>query len=323
MSFSRISALVVLTISWTFHSSAQNQVTIGSERDNTLFEDTTGSLSNGAGPNMFAGRNNLGQTRRAVISFDVAAVIPSGATIDSVRLTLFMSQSSSGPENIELYTVTSDWGEGTSNSTGGQGAPATTDDATWVHTFFDAQFWSAVGGDYSAVVSDVREVDSIGFYTWGSTSQMVSDVQSWVDDPAGNHGWILKGNEGANQTAKRFDTKENSMPANRPALTLYWTGPLSVGDEEGPRPARFDLGQSYPNPFNPSATITYTVADREFVEIRIFDIRGREVALLVEGTMDPGTYETTWDASNHAGGVYYYRMQAGGFAATRRMVLVK
>ena len=101
-------------------------------------------------------------------------------------------------------------------------------DATWIHTFADSvppQLWTNVGGDFSMVTRDSVTVSAPGPYTWGSTDSVVADVQSWLDDPAGNFGWIVVGGEGQNQTAKRFDTHENSVAANRPKLTITYTAP--------------------------------------------------------------------------------------------------
>lgn len=198
-------------------------VNIPSSKDNTLYEVAPSLLgqggppSNGAGVSFFAGRNNNPKgpgIRRGVIAFDVAAAIPEGSTINSVELVLNMTQTIAGPETVALHALTQDWGEGTSNATsggGGGGAPATAGDATWLHTFFPGSFWTTPGGDFSATVSGSQTVDDVGLYTWGSTAEMVTDVQGWLDTPAGNFGWILIGNEAVVATSKRFDTKESGV----------------------------------------------------------------------------------------------------------------
>ena len=68
-------------------------------------------------------------------------------------------------------------------------------------------------------------VGDIGDYTWGSTSQMVADVQTWLDSPATNFGWLLRANETRNKTSERFDSKENGTVANRPVLTVTFIPP--------------------------------------------------------------------------------------------------
>jgi hypothetical protein len=306
------------------HGAAQNSVTMNSNMDNTLFEDATGSFSSGAGPNFYAGRNNLGQLRRGVLAFDVAGNVPAGATVDSARLTLRMSMANSGPFDCELRALLADWGEGTSNSSGGQGAPSTTNDATWLHTFYDTQFWSTPGGDISPVVSAVQTVDAVSHYTWGSTPQMVSDVQAWLDNPATNFGWAVIGNETVNQSAKRFDTRENSIAANRPSLTVFFTPPLSISENNSQTPIGFRLEQNYPNPFNPETEIAYFVDSRQPITLVIYDNLGREVTTLVNETREPGRYLASWNAGDLASGVYYCFLRSGeGRVASQTMVLLK
>jgi hypothetical protein len=210
-------------------------VTIEPIKDNTLYETAAGDTSNGAGDVFFAGVNAMGAIRRGVIAFDVAGNVPAGSTINSVELTLNMSMTVAGAEDVALHRLTSDWGEGDSNASfggGGAGAPAEEDDATWLHTFYPDEFWNNNGGDFVSTQSAVITVAFEGSYTWGSTKQMIADVQSWLDQPGGNFGWILIGNESTSVTTKRFDSRENSDPSDRPKLTIDFTPPSSgcVGD---------------------------------------------------------------------------------------------
>ncbi len=204
-----------------------DQVQLTPMKDNTLYQDPDGLWSNGAGQHLFAGRTAQVQNsvRRALLAFDVAGAIPPGATINSVTLRLNMSMTISGPQEMTLHRVVSNWGEGASDAFGneGSGAPAEAGDATWRHTFFDTQFWGGPGGDFVAAPSAMAVVDQFGPYTWGSTSGMVGDVQGWLDNPAANFGWVLIGNEAVSVTAKRFDSRENPVPENRPVLIVDYT----------------------------------------------------------------------------------------------------
>ena len=200
-------------------------ITIGPSKDNTLYEQPDGSLSNGVGQHIFAGHNNGGLARRGVIAFDIAGNVPAGAVINSVALTLNMSRTQSPGEDIQLHRLLTDWGEGASDASAneGGGTAAATGDATWIHTRFDAAEWQTPGGDFSAAASATRQVSGVGQYVWGSTDQMVADVQAWVDDPSTSFGWLLMGNESETRTAKRFDSKETPEEANRPSLTIDFT----------------------------------------------------------------------------------------------------
>ncbi len=219
-------------------SALSDTLTIEAQKDNTLYEDATGSLSNGAGPVVFAGRNvqGVGSIRRGLIAFDVAGSVPAGSTITAVALTLHLSRSQAGAETITLHRVLQDWGEGTSRAggEGGGGAPATTNDATWLHSSFDTVLWTNAGGDFSEIVSASVSVVGEGSYTWGSTTQMVADVQGWLDAPGGSFGWLLRGNETAGRTTKRFDSRESSVEANRPQLTLVFVRPADCNRNDVP-----------------------------------------------------------------------------------------
>lgn len=166
--------------------------------------------------------------RRALLAFNVAASIPANATITTATLTLNLSQAApgSGNQNHTLHRLTADWGEGTSNAgiSGGTGAGSTTNDATWIHTFYPNSFWASNGGDYSGTASATTSVGNPGSYSW-SSAQLVADVQDMLNNPGNNFGWILIGNEINSQTAKKFDTKENSNPSNRPELEVTYTLP--------------------------------------------------------------------------------------------------
>jgi hypothetical protein len=207
-----------------------DEVTVGASKDNTLFEHSSGTLSNGAGPYLFVGRTDFraaGALRRGVIAFDVAGNVPDGSIIDAVTLRLNLSLSApSAAQPINLHRALNDWGEGTSNSGslgGGAGSPSTANDATWKHTFYDTGLWNNLGGDFDPAVSASQIVDALGAYTFGSAPAMVADAQAWLNDPAQNFGWLLTGNEAALGTAQRFDSRENTTAANPPALTVSYT----------------------------------------------------------------------------------------------------
>jgi hypothetical protein len=196
-------------------------------KDNTLFESSSGSLSEGAGTGIFCGVTNMNKKRRALVRFGVASQIPAGATILSAALTLEMNQTANGPLNIDLRRVLADWGEGTSapaTGNGGSGSPATPGDATWQHRFYPSTFWATPGGDFSATASATLSVWQYGQYTW-SSPQLLADVQNWLSNPSTDFGWLLKCPETTIGNAKRFASKEEPWPAARPKLTITYTAP--------------------------------------------------------------------------------------------------
>ncbi len=213
-------------------------VELTSVKDNTLHETDDGSLSNGAGDGVYSGRTDVfadGKIRRALLSFDVAGNIPAGSTVTSVTLTLRLLNAQGEQQTHGLHRVLADWGEGDSIHFGGQGAPSEKGDATWLHTFYPDQFWDTLGGDFTAEPSATQEVAEIlGPITWDSTDQLVADVQSWLDDPAGDFGWVILGNEKELGTAKKFASRQWPEEDIRPHLVIeFEPGNACIGDIDG------------------------------------------------------------------------------------------
>jgi hypothetical protein len=96
---------------------------------------------------------------------------------------------------------------------------------------------------------------------------------------------------------------------------------VSFGKSE--LPGCFSLLQNYPNPFNPATTIEFRIQSSQFVTLKVYDLLGREVAVLVDEQKAPGNYEITFDASRLASGVYMYRLTAGQYVESRKMVLIR
>jgi hypothetical protein len=88
-------------------------------------------------------------------------------------------------------------------------------------------------------------------------------------------------------------------------------------------PAKYELRQNFPNPVNPTTTISFDIPTRSIVSLKIFDMLGREVSTLVYGEMQAGRYTRQWNAANLASGVYFYRLSAGSFVQTKKLLLVK
>ncbi len=88
-------------------------------------------------------------------------------------------------------------------------------------------------------------------------------------------------------------------------------------------PTAFSLGQNYPNPFNPSTDIEYQIPKQAYVTLKVYNLLGQEVATIVDEHKQPGVYHVRWDASRLPSGIYFYKLNAGDFRQTKRMVLVK
>lgn len=219
---------------------AADEVSLFPAADNTLYEDSAGSLSNGAGSHLFTGFTKSGELRRGLLRFDLAGAVPAGSTIEKVRLTMHLSRSVSGGSTASLHRVEASWGEGASAAASpeGAGGDAQVGDATWIHREFDSELWATPGGDFVPEPSASVTAAGSGYYTWDTTERFVADVRDWLADPATNHGWILIGEEGERGSAKRFDSRENPDESRRPRLLVTFTPPAGAAFLRGD--ANFD-----------------------------------------------------------------------------------
>jgi len=88
-------------------------------------------------------------------------------------------------------------------------------------------------------------------------------------------------------------------------------------------PDNFILMQNYPNPFNPATTISFSLPSKSFVSLKVFDALGREVATLVNEELSAGNHSRQWNGENMSSGIYFYRLQAGSFTETKKLILLK
>lgn len=133
--------------------------------------------------------------------------------------------------------------------------------------------------------------------------------------PVGNYSINVTGTDNS-YTPPRVHTR---------TLTLIVNTTVGIGNQ-GEIPNKFGLEQNYPNPFNPSTSISYGIPKQSFVSLKVYDMLGREVASLVNELKEAGNYSVDFNSAtvgNLSSGVFYYRIQAGDFVETRRMVLMK
>ena len=104
---------------------------------------------------------------------------------------------------------------------------------------------------------------------------------------------------------------------------VYQQTTVTDVEDEETIPTVFKLEQNYPNPFNPSTKIKFAVPEKSNVLIKVYDILGSEIATLVNEEMDAGWYRKTFDANNYSSGVYLFRMEAGKFISTKKMILLR
>ena len=97
----------------------------------------------------------------------------------------------------------------------------------------------------------------------------------------------------------------------------------SIGEEIAAVPLAYRLEQNHPNPFNPSTTIPFSIAQQEHVSIEIYDMLGKKVTTLIAGKREAGNHQVDWNATGQASGVYFYKLTAGDFSQTRKLILLR
>ena len=221
-------------------------VDLGAVQDTSIFANKTGN-SDGGGAGLFSGTDSASNIKRALIEFNFNS-IPAGATITNVQLTLTLGMAAGGgttsTATIGLFDVLDSWGEGTTgnptqNSAGisgsGNGFTANAGDATWNSRFSGSTAWTAAGGDHSGTASASLSLNNSvtgATFTW-SSSQMVSDVQGWLNSPSSNDGWeLINANETSASTFFAFYSREwgtftaaGGNAAQEPVLQVTYAAP--------------------------------------------------------------------------------------------------
>jgi hypothetical protein len=207
--------------------------------DATIFADQGGAttydaVADGSGPNLWTSVIAAGVIRRSLLRFDTSAV-PPGAQVVQVQVEAFAIRLRAA-QTLSLHRLLAAWGEGPSNGgDAGVGAPAQPGDSTWSHRFWPGQLWGQRGGDFVATPS--AAIQAAGWpapLVWTSTPQLLADVQAWVDQPAGNHGWIMIGDDTGEQNAGRLASRNSSDVGSRPKLRVSWLAPSA--DAQVPLP---------------------------------------------------------------------------------------
>jgi len=233
------------------------------------------------------------------------------------------------------------WGESILTSFQGLGSEAC--DAEFCNGG-GAGFIIGVQGDKRSAPTILRKSMSDTAWREVSTSNLrdgtllgVSAPSAYVIYVCGSNGMIYKSSNGGDtwldqtvQTGRNvnaifFYDEKHGFAVGDSGLILYTSngGLTGVGDRGGFHPMNFVLEQNYPNPFNSSTTISFGLPLRSFVSLKIFDLIGREVVTLVSETLPAGNHLRQWNALNMPSGVYFYRLQAGSFTETSKLVLLR
>jgi hypothetical protein len=164
---------------------------------------------------------------------------------------------------------------------------------------------------------------------WTTELVFASGVAQYVEY---KFGAVFNGVDTLNGGASYLDNEagfalNHSLLLNGASMTVYNTfGDQVTSVQRIPSsdlPTRFNLAQNYPNPFNPATTISYAIPANNFVTLRVYNILGQEVATLVNEKQAAGQYKVSFDASRLSSGMYLYRLDAGKYSFTKKMLLLK
>jgi gluconolactonase len=186
------------------------------------------------------------------------------------------------------------------------------------------------------VLNDSTIANKRVFYTIpqaGYADGMKTDPEGNVYCTGPGGVWVVSPSGTYLGTIATPETPTNCAWGESDRKTLYITAGTSLyrirlnpatGVKEGARPGElYGLGANFPNPFNPTTSIQFTLRDRQSTTLKIYDLLGRAVATLINEMKDPGRYTVMWDASGYSSGVYLYRMEAGAYVASRRMMMLR
>ena len=217
--------------------------------------------------------------------------------------------------------------------------PSGTTNSLWGVSFTDANTGTVVGSHGTILRTTTggvtwmlqssgtnAELGAVSF-TDANTGTVVGEVGTILRTTNGGATWMLQ-SSGTNAWLGAISfTDANTGTAVGGYGTILRTttgGTVWVREEpHGLKPRKFMLSQNYPNPFNPSTIIRYQLPVASYVTLKIYNVLGQEVATLVHEEMKPGRYEVTWAGSGFASGVYFYRLQAGSYTETKKLVLMR
>ncbi len=210
-------------------------VVIPASADTSIFSVNPGNNLGGLsdvplGPiNRDANAQGFFEQGRMLVRFDLAGRLPAGAQVTgaSLRLTVVKERSSGAALTVDAHRLLVPWGEGVGDGSS-SGTTANPGEASWTHRLNGQALWAQAGAgqpaDRVTARSGTTVVDNAGSYTFASTPELISDIQSWLADPAANQGWILLPRSPmAKGSAKRIVTRESASGA--PTLTLTYTVP--------------------------------------------------------------------------------------------------
>ncbi|MFI5407468.1 MAG: T9SS type A sorting domain-containing protein, partial [Nitrososphaerales archaeon] len=178
-------------------------------------------------------------------------------------------------------------------------------------------------GDQIQITWASNQVDSV------KIQLSLADVGNWITieeatESDGIYDWIVQAPFTSWECRIKISDVSDSTVNDKSDTTFVIDTFPSVDDSTNSNlPVEFALFQNYPNPFNPVTSIQYVVSSSQFVTLKVFDVLGNEIATLVNEEKHPGIFEVEFDGMELPSGIYFYKLKAGNFIETKKMILIK
>ncbi len=300
----------------------QTPGSISDQDGSTTFSDSAASLANmiGLGITMhsYAFSDPL-DSRYILLKYDIKNL--TSATMSNLFVGIFLDWDIGGDSELVLnysrYDSTRSLGYAFSGKPGGH------------REYLGIRALDSAASFRSMINSYTLDLSRAGKWDWLSNGFLSTDA-----GPADIHQAISSGPYTLGPGATRVvafalvagDSSLANIQQNADAAKARWQKmaiPVGIENDNAASPVTYQLAQNYPNPFNPSTTLQFQVPQKSFVSLKVFDLLGRQLATLVNEERQSGIYRVTWDASKLPSGVYFYRLRAGDFVETKKMVFAK
>jgi len=186
--------------------------------------------------------------------------------------------------------------------------------------------WFPSGGYDDTYVEDFYVLNSTTAWICGGNAVPATSSGKILITTNSGYNWSVQSYENTPQKFTAISFVNGSTGWSIAGTRIYKTttgGITSLQPISGNVPENFSLSQNYPNPFNPTTNFEFSIPQAEFVNLTIYEAMGRVVETLHNGELKSGIYKADWNASNHPSGVYFYKLTAGSFSETKKMVLLK
>jgi uncharacterized delta-60 repeat protein len=213
------------------------------------------------------------------------------------------------------------------------------DYATVKYNTNGVQQWVAIykGSNNTPDVPRAITLDDHGnvYVSGGSYSTTFNDYTTVKYKNGGGQDWVLRYNGPANNddfsNAVAVDGLGNvyitgystGLSSNYDIATIKYSATVGVSNNGNEIPTNYSLSQNYPNPFNPTTTISFELPKQSDVSLSVYNSIGEEISVIVNDKLSAGKYRINFDGSNISSGIYFYRLQAGDFTQTKKMILIK